>query len=417
MSVQYFNVTLTQCDYQNVSPVGMVRLIASEKVFFFNLDDFKNSETFLARLKSGDKLVICAQKMNDGSYWLDWVFHQEHGRLEPERDIAFDRTLTKQYIISIVLMLFTIAAYYCFIFEEDSVFLIVLAAIFSCVAFSGLVVFLLALAQTKRILSPQRKSILLALDKVIEGHYRINTQTGDIEIEGIKNVISKPKTRHISLNENTKKNNLSVTRGKVRLDYLRSLAVTSYNTERQINEINFQVNKSHLRVLVSANEPLFNNHNLFIAQGDDIEVFHESIHENSKDEVVFGIYNHQDNLAYTLSQSGAPQERGFYIGVWGFTAFMFGFFILMAGSLSIIETVEKGGYWDRWDWLNIVDSGFLFISFATTILLGISFLVGLCVACYFKFSKRGHGYYQAQYLLTCLREKNGLSKYVTEIRS
>lgn len=46
MRVQYFHVSLTQCDYQNVSPMGMVRLIASQKVFFFNQGDFSNSEIF-----------------------------------------------------------------------------------------------------------------------------------------------------------------------------------------------------------------------------------------------------------------------------------------------------------------------------------------------------------------------------------
>ncbi|MEX6312801.1 hypothetical protein AB6G19_02570 [Providencia manganoxydans] len=46
MRAQYFNVTLTQCDYKNVIPTGMVRLIASDLVFFFNLEDFKNSDAF-----------------------------------------------------------------------------------------------------------------------------------------------------------------------------------------------------------------------------------------------------------------------------------------------------------------------------------------------------------------------------------
>ncbi len=49
-------------------------------------------------------------------------------------------------------------------------------------------------------------------------------------------------------------------------------------------------------VLVSANEPLFNNHNLFIAQGDELEVFHKNIQEHSKEQVIFSIYNHQDGL-------------------------------------------------------------------------------------------------------------------------
>lgn len=69
MRAQYFNVTLTQCDYENVIPKGMVRLIVSDLVFFFNLEDFKNGDALLGSLNSGDELVICAEMLNDGSYW------------------------------------------------------------------------------------------------------------------------------------------------------------------------------------------------------------------------------------------------------------------------------------------------------------------------------------------------------------
>ncbi len=67
--------------------------------------------------------------------------------------------------------------------------------------------------------------------------------------------------------------------------------------------------------------------------------------------------------------------------------------------------------------MNIIDTGVMYISFSGTILLGISFLIALCVAIYFKVSKRGNAYYQSQYLLKQLRRQHGKTDYVTEVRS
>ncbi|WP_369308709.1 hypothetical protein [Providencia rettgeri] len=417
MRVQYFHVNLTQCDYQNVSPIGMARLIASGKVFFFNQDDFKNSQVFLERLEEGDSLVICAEELNDGSYWLEWVYHEKHGRLEPDRNVCFTRSLGKQYIISLVLMALIPAVYYCFILAEDSFLMIALVAILGCAAFCGIVLFGLALAETKRIISPKRKQILKALDLVIEGRFKINEHSSLIEIEGIKNAKIKASKLHNAVDVPIDKTSLSVTRGKVSIKDNHSLTVRTGDTEEALNLIKLQINKSHMDVLVSANEPLFNNHSLFIAQGDDLEVFHKNIQDHSSQQAIFGIYNHQDGLAYSLIGRGAPQERSFYFGLWGITCFILIFFVLVAGGLSISEIVEKGGYWDYWDWINILDTWGMYISFVITILLGISFLIGLGVAIYYQVSRRGNAYYQSQYVLKHLRRQHGQTDYVTEVRS
>ncbi|MDT0135040.1 MULTISPECIES: hypothetical protein [Providencia] len=417
MRAQYFHVNLTQCDYRNVSPMGMVRLIACEKVFFFNQDDFSNSEIFLERIQQGDSLIICAEEMNDGSYWVKWVYHEKHGRLEPDRTVGFTRKLGIQYLVSLLLMMLIPAVYYCFINADDSFLMIILVAILGLAAFGGIVLFGLALAETKYILSPKRKRILKALDLVIDGQYQKSEQEQEINIPGIKTSKAKARKLRQSVDNYRDKASLLTTRGKVNITSTLSLTVARGDTEQKLNHIGLQINKSHMDVLVSANEPLFNNHNLFIAQGDELEVFHKNIQAHSKDQVIFGIYNHQDGLAYSLIGKGAPQERGFYFGLWGFVCLLLMFFVFMAGGLSISETLEKGGYWDYWDWVNIVDTGVLFISFAVTILFGISFLIALCVAIYFKLSQRGSGYYQAQYILKHLRRNNGQTDYVTEVRS
>ncbi|WP_273802894.1 hypothetical protein [Providencia rettgeri] len=417
MRVQYFHVNLTQCDYLNVSPIGMARLIASGKVFFFNQDDFKNSQIFLERLQKGDSLVICAEELNDGSYWLEWVYHEKHGRLEPDRNVSFTRSLGKQYIISLVLMALIPVVYYCFMAAEDSFLMIALVAILGCAAFCGIVLFGLALAQTQRIISPKRKRILKVLDLIIEGRFKTNEQNPLIEIEGIKNPKSKANNVRKAEDVSIDKTSLSVTRGKVNITDSRSLTVKAGDTEQALNLISLQINKSHMDVLVSANEPLFNNHSLFIAQGDELEVFHKNIQDHSNEQAIFGIYNHQDGLAYSLIGRGAPQERGFYFGLWGFIGFIAILFVLIAGGLSISETVEKGGYWDYWDWVNILDTGGMYISFTVTILLGISVLIGLSVAIYYQISLRGNAYYHAQYVLKHLRRQHGQTDYVTEVRS
>ncbi|MCX2589192.1 hypothetical protein OQ435_13545 [Proteus penneri] len=87
MKDYFLNVKLESChfDQNKTSPKGMVRLIASGKVFYLNEDDFTHSHDFLKRLKQGDELKICAELLKDGSLWVQWIYHNSKGRLEPER--------------------------------------------------------------------------------------------------------------------------------------------------------------------------------------------------------------------------------------------------------------------------------------------------------------------------------------------
>lgn len=133
--------------------------------------------------------------------------------------------------------------------------------------------------------------------------------------------------------------------------------------------------------------------------------------------MVFGVFNQQDHLAYTLSNGGSPQERSFYKGLWIFTAALIALFAIALLVMNITEVIERGNHWDYWDWLYILDNGVGFISFASSITLGISFLTGLCVAIYFYVSKRGRMNFIAQRYLSYLRQKNGQSDYVTEVRT
>ncbi|MEX6209113.1 hypothetical protein AB6G58_01570 [Providencia huaxiensis] len=138
------------------------------------------------RLKKGDVLIICAEQMNDGSYWINWVYHETKGRLEPDRTVGFTRKLGIQFLISLFLMALIPAVYYCFIEADDNFLMIILVAVLGCAAFTGIVLFVLVLAEIKHILSSKRKLILKALDLVIDEQYKTNGQDQQIDILGIK---------------------------------------------------------------------------------------------------------------------------------------------------------------------------------------------------------------------------------------
>ncbi|ETT04220.1 hypothetical protein [Providencia alcalifaciens] len=58
----------------------------------------------------------------------------------------------------------------------------------------------------------------------------------------------------------------------------------------------------------------------------------------------------------------------------------------------------------------------IFIGFASSITLGICFLIALGMAAYYQFSKRGRAYYQTQAILSTLRRQQGKDGYVMEVR-
>lgn len=419
MRAQYFNVTLTQCDYENVIPKGMVRLIASDLVFFFNLEDFKNGDAFLGSLNSGDELVICAEMLNDGSYWLKWAYHKTKGRIEPDRNVSFHRGLIKEFVWAFGLSAFAVLAYFCFVYSDDSVLLIVLGAFASCAAFVGFGMGMLFLKTVWNIISPRRKAILKALDQVIAGQYQIKGEnTKLISLSGIKNPKIKPIKSQLVREPKIAEGEFQSTQGKVNLFGIQQYTVIGYKGAKTVFNANLlQIDDEPFSIVTPENEPLFNNHSLFIAQGDQLEIFHKKLNETDVTEMVFGVFNKQDQLAYTLSNGSSPQERSFYKGVWVFTAAMIALFSIVVLMINITEVIERGNHWDYWDWLDILDNGVGFIGFAASITLGISFLAGLCVAIYFSVSKRGRMNFITQRYLSYLRQKNGKSDYVTEVRT
>lgn len=416
MGVQYFQVKLIQCDYKHVSPMGMVRLITSDKVFFFNAEDFENSQIFLERLQKDDTLIISAEQLNDGSYWLNWVYHPEYGRLEPDRNLKFDKGLVKQYLLSLGLTALFIPAYFCLFTDEDSVWLIVIASLLAMAAFTGAVLLYMCISQTFTIFSRKRKTILRALDLVIDGKFQVLSGENLIKIEGIKNPKSKPLKINPTLDKLPPEPSLSVTKGNVNLKNINIIEYYYRGNTTIRHEVELQVNKSHLNLKLDGAKPFFNNHSFFLAQGDEVEVYHSKLAENQPDNVVFGVFNYQDNLAYTLSARNMAQERGLYLGLWWITGIILALLLAVFGAISIMEIQDRGGHWDSWDWLYLLDNDLIFIGFASSITLGICFLIALGMAAYYQFSKRGRAYYQTQAILSTLRRQQGKDGYVMEVR-
>ncbi|EKT64055.1 hypothetical protein [Providencia alcalifaciens] len=416
MGVQYFQVKLIQCDYKHVSPMGMVRLITSDKVFFFNAEDFENSQIFLERLQKDDTLIISAEQLNDGSYWLNWVYHPEYGRLEPDRNLKFDKGLVKQYLLSLGLTALFIPAYFCLFTDEDSVWLIVIASLLAMAAFTGVVLLYMCISQTFTIFSRKRKTILRALDLVIDGKFQVLSGENLIQIEGIKNPKSKPLKINPTLDKLPPEPSLSVTKGNVNLKNINIIEYYYRGNTTIRHEVELQVNKSHLNLKLDGAKPFFNNHSFFLAQGDEVEVYHSKLAENQPDNVVFGVFNYQDNLAYTLSARNMAQERGLYLGLWWITGIILALLLAVFGAISIMEIQDRGGHWDSWDWLYLLDNDLIFIGFASSITLGICFLIALGMAAYYQFSKRGRAYYQTQAILSTLRRQQGKDGYVMEVR-
>lgn len=416
MGVQYFQVKLIQCDYKHVSPMGMVRLITSDKVFFFNAEDFENSQIFLERLQKDDTLIISAEQLNDGSYWLNWVYHPEYGRLEPDRNLKFDKGLVKQYLLSLGLTALFIPAYFCLFTDEDSVWLIVIASLLAMAAFTGAVLLYMCISQTFTIFSRKRKTILRALDLVIDGKFQVLSGENLIQIEGIKNPKSKPLKINPTLDKLPHEPSLSVTKGSVNLKNINIIEYYYRGNTTIRHEVELQVNKSHLNLKLDGAKPFFNNHSFFLAQGDEVEVYHSKLSENQPDNVVFGVFNYQDNLAYTLSARNMAQERGLYLGLWWITGIILALLLAVFGAISIMEIQDRGGHWDSWDWLYLLDNDLIFIVFASSITLGICFLIALGMAAYYQFAKRGRAYYQTQAILSTLRRQQGKDGYVMEVR-
>ncbi|WP_219410022.1 hypothetical protein [Proteus terrae] len=189
MKDYFLNVKLERCDFNQskISPNGMVRLIASGKNFYLNEEDFSNSQDFLKRLKQGDELKICAELLKDGSFWVQWIYHDTKGRLEPERKFTLTAKQQKWLLLAFILTLVGgYWSYFSILYLEVN-FFIVVSMVIACGAVMAGISYIGEKAyryfQRTR---PKHRKRIKALDKVIAKQVLIAPDGERLIITGIK---------------------------------------------------------------------------------------------------------------------------------------------------------------------------------------------------------------------------------------
>ncbi|WP_025153917.1 hypothetical protein [Morganella morganii] len=82
-------------DLQPVYKDMIVRIITSEKIFFFCYSQFDNTDDFLNQLVPGDDIIAAGHLLNNGGYWLHWAIKDENNELVPEKKYDESQNLLK----------------------------------------------------------------------------------------------------------------------------------------------------------------------------------------------------------------------------------------------------------------------------------------------------------------------------------
>ncbi len=421
---QFFHVTLEKCHYRNVAPTGMARLIASDLVFFCNLDDFENSLKLLEALEPGDKLQIGAHQLVDGSYWIHWVYHETKGRIEPDRSFTFNRKIKMHYLLGLASLIIFVASFFLAVDYSDNLIFGLLMIICSCISLMGICYLFSALYKTWLLIHPGRKRILNALDKIINHQYKIEPNSVLLKIPGIKNpAIKKSKVANDKLLAPKLDDNIVINP----TDLVRKMKVAQYtvSTHRSSYEINSTAFSTGTKSFVastkiitsaSAPQPIHRRtHPLFIASNDPVEVIYTKNKQDPINPKVLGIFNHRDKLAYLTLTNGYPSERTLYKALSLFSVFIILFVMMIALGNSIMTVYERGNYWDHWDWLDFIYFMPSILLMIISLMLAIFFIIGLSSAIYYRVSLIARYSYQSYYFLRYLRRKAAKSDYIMEL--
>lgn len=417
MKDYFLNVKLERCDFNQseISPKGMVRLIASGKNFYLNDADFANSQDFLKRLKQDDELKICAELLKDGSFWVQWIYHDTKGRLEPERKFTLTAKQQKWLLLAFILTVIGGGWSYYSLLYLDVNFLIVVSMVISFgavmvgVSYIGEKVY--RYFQRTR---PKHRKRIKALDNVIAKQDIIAPDGEQLVIPHIKTVSLPKRITRKNLTFHIKDNKVQRVRGKIKLHHVDRIKIHSRNSETVIMQISCLIDK-HPFVFSYRERLFYSDHNLFLADGDDVELFFWQAEDKNSGPIVLGVYNHTDNGAYSISGQmyiGHQRTKRLSLLITGLiSAFIFSIFTI----LSISDVYDNGNYWDKWDWFFIGDTflgmGIIFSSIIT----GFAFLIALFSNLYILLSQKGNSSYQTYFLLQQQCVENKRTVYITEL--
>ncbi|MBG6031275.1 hypothetical protein I5E97_09455 [Proteus hauseri] len=417
MKDYFLNVKLERCDFNQseISPKGMVRLIASGKNFYLNDADFANSQDFLKRLKQDDELKICAELLKDGSFWVQWIYHDTKGRLEPERKFTLTAKQQKWLLLAFILTVIGGGWSYYSLLYLDVNFLIVVSMVISFgavmvgVSYIGEKVY--RYFQRTR---PKHRKRIKALDNVIAKQDIIAPDGEQLVIPHIKTVSLPKRITRKNPTFHIKDNKVQRVRGKIKLHHVDRIKIHSRNSETVIMQISCLIDK-HPFVFSYRERLFYSDHNLFLADGDDVELFFWQAEDKNSGPIVLGVYNHTDNGAYSISGQmyiGHQRTKRLSLLITGLiSAFIFSIFTI----LSISDVYDNGNYWDKWDWFFIGDTflgmGIIFSSIIT----GFAFLIALFSNLYILLSQKGNSSYQTYFLLQQQCVENKRTVYITEL--
>ncbi|MEQ5227094.1 hypothetical protein ABN220_15805 [Proteus cibi] len=417
MKDYFLNVKLERCDFNQseISPKGMVRLIASGKNFYLNDADFANSQDFLKRLIQDDELKICAELLKDGSFWVQWIYHDTKGRLEPERKFTLTAKQQKWLLLAFILTVIGGGWSYYSLLYLDVNFLIVVSMVISFgavmigVSYIGEKVY--RYFQRTR---PKHRKRIKALDNVIAKQDIIAPDGEQLIIPHIKTVSLPKRITRKNLTFHIKDNKVQRVRGKIKLHHVDRIKIHSRNSETVIMQISCLIDK-HPFVFSYRERLFYSDHNLFLADGDDVELFFWQAEDKNSGPIVLGVYNHTDNGAYSISGQmyiGHQRTKRLSLLITGLiSAFIFSIFTI----LSISDVYDNGNYWDKWDWFFIGDTflgmGIIFSSIIT----GFAFLIALFSNLYILLSQKGNSSYQTYFLLQQQCVENKRTVYITEL--
>lgn len=417
MKDYFLKVKLARCDFDltKVSPQGMVRLIASDKVFYLNQEDFANAANFLKCLKPGDELKVCAELLNDGSFWVSWLYHDTKGMLEPNRTFPLQSEQIKWLFIAFFLTVFGGGwSYFSLLYLEQNFFVIVSMIISTGVVLVSISSIGEKLFRIFQFIRPKQRKRIRALDNVIAKQDTIAADNQQLIIENIK---QSRLPRYIKATKSLpqfKQSDVQSIRGKIKLHHVDRIKIYRRYHEGMYLQISCQINKKPI-VFSYRERPFYSDSNLFIADGDDIELFFLPSDNNSAAPIFLGVYNYTDNGAYLISGQmylGNRQANRTAILTAGL---IFAFIFTLTAIFEILDVFEKGGYWDKWDWLSIGNTFLGMTLIVSAIISGFALIIVLCSNLYILLSEKGKSRYQTYYLLQQRRIDNKQSSYITEL--
>lgn len=418
MKDYFLNVKLERCDFNQsqISPKGMVRLIASGKKFYLNEADFANSQDFLKRLKQGDELKICAELLKNGSFWVQWIYHDTKGRLEPERKFTLTAQQQKWLLLAFILTVVGSGwSYYSLLYLDVNFFIVVsmvisFGAVMAGVSYIGEKAY--RYFQRTR---PKHRKRIKALDKVIAKQDIIASDGEQLIIPSIKTIPLPKRIVRKNLTFHIKDSKVQRVRGKIKLHHVDRIKIHSRNSETVIMQISCLIDK-HPFVLSYRERLFYSDHNLFLADGDEVELFFWQAEDKNSGPIVLGVYNHTDNGAYSISgHMYIGHQRTYRLSLL-ITALVSVFIFSIMAIFSISDVYDNGNYWDKWDWYSMGDTLLGIGIIYSLIMTGFAFLTALFSNLYILLSEKGNSSYQTHFLLQQQCVENKQPVYITELR-